>query len=33
MTDVDLFNIKKTRKILHKNIGIYTFYWTPRHIN
>ena len=33
MTDIDLFYIKKTLKILHKNIGIYTFYWTLRYIN
>ena len=33
MTDIDLFYIKKTLKILHKNIGIYTFYWIPRYSN
>ena len=26
MTDIDLFYIKKTIKILRKNAGIYTFY-------
>ena len=33
MTGIDLIYTKKTFKFYIKDIGIYTFYWTPRYIS